>query len=116
MSSALPTLNTTTEAVNKMEPDIEPVIWANSKFSIDMLKVFCKGNTANVLFSPLSISSALGLVLLGAKGETADQMYKDFLDNCEEWCFASMRNVDLKTNPDAAREKNQHLGGEEGRG
>lgn len=59
-----------------MEPAIEPVILANSKFSIDMLKVFCKGNTDNVLFSPLSISSALGLVLLGAKGETADQMYK----------------------------------------
>ncbi|XP_048063986.1 leukocyte elastase inhibitor-like [Megalobrama amblycephala] len=131
-----------------MEPAIEPVILANSKFSIDLLKVFCKRNTDNVLFSPLSISSALGLVLLGAEGETADQMYKalhfgkmniiyhdlyealykggrnrslklvnrmfgestlnfydDFLDKCEEWCFASMRNIDFKTKPDAAREK-----------
>ncbi|CAM4687180.1 unnamed protein product [Leuciscus chuanchicus] len=63
-------------AVNEMEQVIEPVVLANSKFSIDMLKVLCKGNTDNVLFSPLSISSALGLVVLGASGETAEQMYK----------------------------------------
>ncbi|XDV41218.1 hypothetical protein PO909_010116, partial [Leuciscus waleckii] len=131
-----------------MEQVIEPVVLANSKFSIDMLKVLCKGNTDNVLFSPLSISSALGLVVLGASGETAEQMYKtlhfghmkimyhdlheelykggknrslqlvnrmfgestqnlndDFLDMCEEWCYASVRNADFKTNPDAARQK-----------
>ncbi|XP_039530302.1 serpin B4-like [Pimephales promelas] len=57
---------------------IEPVVLAHSKFSIDLLKELCKGNTENVLFSPLSISSALGLVSLGAgyKSETADQIYK----------------------------------------
>ncbi|CAM4687189.1 unnamed protein product [Leuciscus chuanchicus] len=131
-----------------MEQVIEPVVLANSKFSIDMLKVLCKGNTDNVLFSPLSISSAMGLVVLGASGETAEQMYTtlhfgnmkiiyhdlyeelykggknrslqlvnrmfgestlnfydDFLDMCEEWCFASVRNADFKTNPDAARQK-----------
>ncbi len=59
-----------------MDPVIEPVILANSKFSIDLLKVLCKDNTDNVLFSPLSISSALGPVVLGARGETAEQMYK----------------------------------------
>ncbi len=61
-----------------MDPVIEPVILANSKFSIDLLKVLCKDNTGNVLFSPLSISSALGPVVLGAgfKSNTADQMYK----------------------------------------
>lgn len=131
-----------------MEPEIEPVVLANSKFSIDLLKALCKGNTDNVLFSPLSISSALGLVLLGARGETAEQMFKtlhfgnmkimyhdlyeelykggknrslklvnrmfgestldfydDFLDLCEEWCFASVRNADFKTNPEAARKQ-----------
>lgn len=142
-----------------MDPDIEPVILANSKFSIDLLKVLCQSDAdTDVLFSPLSISSALGLVLLGASGETADQMFKglrfgnmrimyhflyeeiykegeyknlepdqklkrslqlvnrlygdktvnfydDYLDHCEEWCFASLRNVDFKNNPEAAREK-----------
>ncbi len=59
-----------------MNPDIKPVVSANSKFSIDLLKVLCKDNTENVIFSPLSISSALGLVLLGAGHNTADQMNK----------------------------------------
>ncbi len=59
-----------------MNPDIKPVILANSKFSIDLLKVLCKDNTENVIFSPLSISSTLGLVLLGAKNNTADQLNK----------------------------------------
>uniref|UniRef100_A0A673K2R1 Leukocyte elastase inhibitor-like n=1 Tax=Sinocyclocheilus rhinocerous TaxID=307959 RepID=A0A673K2R1_9TELE len=130
---------------------MEPVILANSKFSIDLLKVLCKATAGNVLFSPLSISSALGLVLLGAMRDpakheppnpTADQMFKvclnlqivlyklyinykkrslqlvnrmfgektvtfydNFLDECEEWCFASLRNADFKTDPDAARKK-----------
>nr|NP_998042.1 serpin peptidase inhibitor, clade B (ovalbumin), member 5, like [Danio rerio]AAH66740.1 Serpin peptidase inhibitor, clade B (ovalbumin), member 5, like [Danio rerio] len=125
---------------------MEPVIAANTKFSLDLLKQLCQKSKDNVLFSPLSISSALGLVLLGAKGETADQMYKvlqffketiiyhdlyeainqggknrklklynrmfgdrtidfldGYLDKCEEWCFAGIRNVDFKTNPEAAR-------------
>ncbi|XP_026096036.1 leukocyte elastase inhibitor-like isoform X1 [Carassius auratus] len=59
-----------------MDPVIEPVILANSKFSIDLLKQLCKDPKKNVFFSPLSISSALGLVVLGAKGETADQLSK----------------------------------------
>ncbi|KAI2654027.1 Serpin B9 [Labeo rohita] len=149
------------DAVNKMNPDIEPVILANPEFSIDLLKELCKAKPQeNVLFSPLSISSALGLVLLGAKNDTLEQinchvyecfkalhfgkmeimyhclyeeLYKegeykdkkkrslqlvncwsgdqtvkfndDFLDECEEWCFGSLRNADFKTNPDAAREQ-----------
>ncbi len=59
-----------------MDPDIKPVVSANSKFSIGLLKVLCKATTGNVIFSPLSISSALGLVLLGAKDKTADQLNK----------------------------------------
>ncbi|CAM4687244.1 unnamed protein product [Leuciscus chuanchicus] len=125
---------------------MEPVIEANTKFSIDLLKALCKDIKGNVLFSPLSISSALGLVVLGASGETAEQMYTtlrfyhekimyhdlyeelykggkyrslklvnrmfgestlnfydDFLDMCEEWCYASLRNIDFKTNPVVAR-------------
>lgn len=54
-----------------------PVILANTKFSIDMLKHMCKKDeSSNIFFSPLSISSALGLVVLGAEGETYNQMMK----------------------------------------
>ncbi|XP_056099342.1 leukocyte elastase inhibitor-like [Rhinichthys klamathensis goyatoka] len=63
---------------------MEPLIVANLKFSIDLLKKLCKVNTGNVLFSPLSISSALGPVVLGANGQTAAQMYKTLHFNHEK--------------------------------
>ncbi|XP_067274851.1 leukocyte elastase inhibitor-like [Pseudorasbora parva] len=134
-----------------MDPKIEPVVLANTKFSIDLLKELCEVNTGNVLFSPLSISSALGLVCLGGQpdtNETYSQMYTtlhfgtmkimysilyeelnkdvtdrslylvnlmfgentvkfndDFLKKCEDWCFASLMNVDFKKSPDAARKE-----------
>ncbi|TRY67995.1 hypothetical protein DNTS_007244 [Danionella cerebrum] len=54
---------------------MEPLIIGNTKFSIDLLKQFCKVN-GDVLFSPLSISSSLGLIVLGAAGDTEEQMLK----------------------------------------
>ncbi|CAM4687253.1 unnamed protein product [Leuciscus chuanchicus] len=38
-------------------------------------------------------------------GESTLNFYDKFLDMCEEWCYASVRNIDFKTNPDAARQK-----------
>ncbi|XP_058605998.1 leukocyte elastase inhibitor-like [Onychostoma macrolepis] len=38
-------------------------------------------------------------------GEETVNFYDDYLDHCEEWCFASLRSVDFKNNPEAAREK-----------
>ncbi|KAF4101803.1 hypothetical protein G5714_016603 [Onychostoma macrolepis] len=38
-------------------------------------------------------------------GDKTVNFYDDYLDNCEEWCFASLRSVDFKNNPEAAREK-----------
>ncbi|XP_016334629.1 serpin B13-like, partial [Sinocyclocheilus anshuiensis] len=38
-------------------------------------------------------------------GEKTVNFYDNFLDECEEWCFASLRNADFKTDPDAARKK-----------
>uniref|UniRef100_A0A3B5LXC1 Leukocyte elastase inhibitor n=1 Tax=Xiphophorus couchianus TaxID=32473 RepID=A0A3B5LXC1_9TELE len=47
----------------------------NTSFSLALLKKLGdKDNTANVFFSPFSISSALAMVLLGARGNTAAQM------------------------------------------
>ncbi|XP_076713972.1 serpin B9-like [Callospermophilus lateralis] len=48
---------------------------ANGTFAIQVLKMLCQDRPSqNVFFSPLSISSALGMVLLGAKGNTKVQI------------------------------------------
>lgn len=48
---------------------------ANGAFAINLLKMLGEeDNSRNVFFSPLSISSALAMVLMGAKGDTAAQM------------------------------------------
>ncbi|XP_012659742.1 serpin B8 [Otolemur garnettii] len=48
---------------------------ANGTFAITLLKVLGEeDHSRNVFFSPLSLSSALAMVLMGAKGNTAAQM------------------------------------------
>uniref|UniRef100_A0A4W6G180 Serpin B6 n=1 Tax=Lates calcarifer TaxID=8187 RepID=A0A4W6G180_LATCA len=48
---------------------------ANTTFCLDLFrKLSDNDNTANVFFSPFSISSALAMVMLGARGNTATQM------------------------------------------
>ncbi|NXP09363.1 PAI2 inhibitor, partial [Thinocorus orbignyianus] len=50
---------------------------ANTSFALDFFKHECQEDgDKNILFSPLSISSALATVYLGAKGNTADQIAK----------------------------------------
>uniref|UniRef100_G3NAX8 Leukocyte elastase inhibitor n=1 Tax=Gasterosteus aculeatus TaxID=69293 RepID=G3NAX8_GASAC len=52
-----------------------PLSKANTTFSLALLKKFGdKDKTANVFYSPFSISSALAMVMLGAKGNTATQI------------------------------------------
>ncbi|XP_004745665.1 serpin B8 isoform X2 [Mustela putorius furo] len=48
---------------------------ANGSFAINLLKMLGEEDSSrNVFFSPLSISSALAMVFMGAKGNTAAQM------------------------------------------
>ncbi|XP_043305953.1 serpin B6-like [Cervus canadensis] len=47
---------------------------ANGTFALTLLKKLGEDNSKNVFFSPLSISSALAMVLMGARGNTAAQM------------------------------------------
>ncbi|XP_036377494.1 leukocyte elastase inhibitor-like isoform X2 [Megalops cyprinoides] len=48
---------------------------ANTSFSLDLFKKISDDNkSSNVFYSPLSISSALAMVYLGARGNTATQM------------------------------------------
>ncbi|NXG56809.1 ILEU inhibitor, partial [Hemiprocne comata] len=50
---------------------------ANSRFALDLLGRFSAANpTGNVFFSPVSVSAALAMVLLGAKGNTEAQVLK----------------------------------------
>lgn len=50
---------------------------ANSRFALDLLRRFSEANpTGNVFFSPVSISAALAMVLLGSKGNTEAQVLK----------------------------------------
>ncbi|KAM4790836.1 leukocyte elastase inhibitor [Cyanocitta cristata] len=59
---------------------------ANSRFALDLLRRFSEANpTGNVFFSPVSISAALAMVLLGAKGNTEAQVLKTLhLDKVED--------------------------------
>lgn len=52
-----------------------PLCKANTAFALDLFKKFGDNDrTANVFYSPFSISSALAMVLLGAGGNTSTQM------------------------------------------
>ncbi|XP_053198037.1 serpin peptidase inhibitor, clade B (ovalbumin), member 1, like 3 isoform X1 [Scomber japonicus] len=54
---------------------LTPLSKANTEFSLALLKKLSDNDgKANIFFSPFSISSALAMVLLGARGNTATQM------------------------------------------
>ncbi|XDV39599.1 hypothetical protein PO909_008816 [Leuciscus waleckii] len=56
---------------------MEPLTAANTQFSLNLFKEISGGNASgNVFYSPVSISSALAMVSLGERGNTADQMIK----------------------------------------
>ncbi|CAH2284160.1 serpin B6-like [Pelobates cultripes] len=49
---------------------------ANGSFALNLFRRLSEDNKCNMFFSPLSISSALAMVYLGTKGNTAAQMSK----------------------------------------
>ncbi|XP_029551493.1 leukocyte elastase inhibitor [Salmo trutta] len=50
---------------------------SNTAFALDLYRILSENHAdGNIFFSPLSISSALAMVYLGAKGDTAEQMAK----------------------------------------
>ncbi|KAG9348102.1 hypothetical protein JZ751_004131 [Albula glossodonta] len=60
---------------------------ANTMFALDLFRTLSENNaSANIFISPLSITSALAMVYLGAKGNTADQMSKAL-------CFNKAANI-----------------------
>lgn len=77
---------------------------ANGTFAIQLLKMLCQSNPSeNVCYSPMSISSALAMVLLGAKGQTAVQISQALGLNKEEdihqgfqWLLRKLNKPDRK--------------------
>ncbi|XP_052434657.1 leukocyte elastase inhibitor isoform X9 [Carassius gibelio] len=56
---------------------MEQLSAANTQFCLNLFKKISEGDASgNVFYSPISISSALAMVSLGAKGNTAAQMFK----------------------------------------
>lgn len=54
---------------------MEALSEANGTFAIRLLKMLCQDDPSrNVFYSPVIISSALAMVYLGAKGNTAAQV------------------------------------------
>ncbi|XP_059965319.1 serpin B9 isoform X1 [Mesoplodon densirostris] len=58
---------------------------ANGTFALRLLKILCQDDPSrNVFYSPVSISSALAMVFLGAKGDTATQVAQVLSLNTEK--------------------------------
>ena len=53
---------------------MDPLREANGTFALNLLKILGEDSSKNVFFSPMSISSSLAMVFMGAKGNTASQM------------------------------------------
>ncbi|XP_077876566.1 serpin B9 isoform X2 [Ictidomys tridecemlineatus] len=67
---------------------------ANGTFAIQVLKTLCQDRPSqNVFFSPLSISSALAMVLLGAKGNTKVQMAQTFKESCLQFYHSKLERL-----------------------
>lgn len=61
----------------KDNPNLRAVVTGNSEFAVDLYKQFSVPNqSANIFFSPFSISTALSMTYAGARGDTANQMAK----------------------------------------
>ncbi|GAB1298057.1 Leukocyte elastase inhibitor A [Apodemus speciosus] len=59
---------------------MEQLSSANTLFSLELFHTLNESRpTGNIFFSPFSISSALAMAFLGAKGNTAAQLSKDLL-------------------------------------
>ncbi|CAN8033030.1 unnamed protein product [Ixodes persulcatus] len=51
---------------------------ANNRFAVDLIRGLPSSPEKNVFFSPYSISTAMGMVFAGAKGETLKNLYDGF--------------------------------------
>ncbi len=76
---------------------MEPLPAANTQFSLNLFKKISEGDASgNVFYSPISISSALAMVSLGAKENTAAQMFKVISHNLNFCSYFNWERVKRK--------------------
>jgi len=71
---------------------------ANNQFALELYNRQAANTEGNIFFSPLSISVALGMTYLGARGETKQQMkrvlhYGQARDDDLHQCFADIQSA-----------------------
>ncbi|XP_023679287.1 leukocyte elastase inhibitor isoform X2 [Paramormyrops kingsleyae] len=82
---------------------MEDLSSANTQFALNLYRILCETKSnGNIFFSPLSITSALAMVYLGAKGNTAAQMAKGLSFNTTSHVHSDLQKFisDIKK-PDA---------------
>lgn len=56
---------------------MNPITTANAEFCLDVFKELSSNNVGeNIFFSPLTVFYALSMLLVGARGKSAEQMEK----------------------------------------
>ncbi|XP_076582157.1 leukocyte elastase inhibitor isoform X1 [Chaetodon auriga] len=76
---------------------------SNTRFALELLRTLSQANpTGNIFVSPLSISSALAMVYLGAKGDTAAQMAQALSFSCGEDVHADFETLNADINSPSA--------------
>ena len=64
------------QAAQADEQAISQLVEGNTQFAMNLYNVEREGKKGNLFFSPHSLSAALSMAYLGARGETAAQMAK----------------------------------------
>ncbi|XP_048871881.1 leukocyte elastase inhibitor-like [Brienomyrus brachyistius] len=82
---------------------MEDLSSANTQFSLNLYRILCETKSnGNIFFSPLSITSALAMVYLGAKGNTAAQIAKGLSFNTTSHVHSDLQKFISDINkPDA---------------
>ncbi|XP_044055334.1 leukocyte elastase inhibitor isoform X2 [Siniperca chuatsi] len=76
---------------------------SNTGFALELLRTLSQANpTGNIFVSPLSISSALAMVYLGAKGDTAAQMAQALSFSSGEGVHADFQALNADINSPSA--------------
>ena len=94
------TSRTTVSEKSKKTVQDDRLSAANSKFALDLYKLHTSSTDQNVFMSPVSISVALAMTYLGARGQTKSQMKSvlHFSDVEEDQLHQAFTNIQSALN------------------
>ncbi|XP_039902311.1 leukocyte elastase inhibitor-like isoform X3 [Simochromis diagramma] len=88
---------------NRTSSAMSAVSSSNTAFALELFRTLSQANSAgNIFISPLSISSALAMVYLGAKGDTAAQMAQALSFSSGEGVHADFQKLNADINSPSA--------------